>query len=152
VADITSIFRRYIAGELDAIPWSEEGLNPETATIREELLKVNAKGWWSVASQPAVNGIKSNDGIFGWGPRNGFVFQKVWCPYFSWEYSMMALTDIGLRRTLHPNIGLENPQSEDSRPTGRSDIFRRKRSRRLRSFRRQISESSDLGNISRKRV
>jgi methylenetetrahydrofolate reductase (NADPH) len=77
VEDITTIFRKHIAGELDAIPWSEEGLNPETTTIREELLKVNAKGWWTVASQPAVNGMKSNDDVFGWGPRNGFVFQKV---------------------------------------------------------------------------
>lgn len=77
IDDMSAIFRKHISGELDAIPWSEEGLNPETATIRDELLKVNAKGWWTVASQPAVNGIKSNDPIFGWGPRNGFVFQKV---------------------------------------------------------------------------
>lgn len=77
IDDVSSIFRRHIAGELEAVPWSEDGLNPETATIREELLKLNAKGWWSVASQPAVNGIKSADEVFGWGPRNGFVFQKV---------------------------------------------------------------------------
>lgn len=77
IDDVSSIFRRYIAGDLDAVPWSEDGLNPETATIRDELLKLNAKGWWSVASQPAVSGIKSADEIFGWGPRNGFVFQKV---------------------------------------------------------------------------
>ena len=77
VDDISSIFRRHISGELDALPWSEEGLNPETNTIRDELLKLNSKGWWSVASQPAVNGVKSTDPVFGWGPRNGFVFQKV---------------------------------------------------------------------------
>lgn len=77
VEDITAIFRRYISGELEAIPWSEESLNPETNTIRDQLLQLNSKGWWSVASQPAVNGVKSTDPIFGWGPRNGFVFQKV---------------------------------------------------------------------------
>lgn len=77
VEDISDIFRRHIVGELEAIPWSEEGLNPETETIREQLLKLIAKGWWSVASQPAVNGIKSTDAIFGWGPKNGYVFQKV---------------------------------------------------------------------------
>ncbi|KAF2436771.1 MTHFR-domain-containing protein [Tothia fuscella] len=81
-ADITTLFRKYISCELDAIPWSEEGLNPETTTISNELLKVNAKGWWTVASQPAVNGIKSDDGVFGWGPRNGFVFQKPFVELF----------------------------------------------------------------------
>lgn len=89
VDDISSIFRRHISGELDALPWSEEGLNPETNTIRDELLKLNSKGWWSVASQPAVNGVKSTDPIFGWGPRNGFVFQKpfveIFLPSADWK-------------------------------------------------------------------
>lgn len=87
--DISSIFRRHISGELDALPWSEEGLNPETNTIRDELLGLNGKGWWSVASQPAVNGVKSTDPIFGWGPRNGFIFQKpfveIFLPSTDWK-------------------------------------------------------------------
>ena len=75
--DISHLFSRYVSGDLAAIPWSEEGLNPETNTIQDELLRLNQKGWWTVASQPAVNGVRSTDPIFGWGPRNGFVFQKV---------------------------------------------------------------------------
>jgi len=47
------------------------------------------KGWWSVASQPAVNGKRSNDPVFGWGPKNGFVFQKpfveLFLPASDWE-------------------------------------------------------------------
>jgi methylenetetrahydrofolate reductase (NADPH) len=43
---------------------------------------LNSKDWWSVASQPAVNGLKSTDKIFGWGPRNGFVFQKPFVEFF----------------------------------------------------------------------
>jgi methylenetetrahydrofolate reductase (NADPH) len=35
------------------------------------------KGWWTVASQPGVNGFRSDHEIFGWGPPSGFVFQKV---------------------------------------------------------------------------
>jgi methylenetetrahydrofolate reductase (NADPH) len=66
-----------VSGDLGAIPWSEEGLNPETSTISDHLLKLNSKGWWTVASQPAVNGVKSSDPVYGWGPKNGFVFQKV---------------------------------------------------------------------------
>jgi methylenetetrahydrofolate reductase (NADPH) len=75
--DITSIFERHVRGELDAIPWSEEGLNPETETIRNELAGLIQKGWWTVASQPGVNGFRSDHEIFGWGPPSGFVFQKV---------------------------------------------------------------------------
>jgi methylenetetrahydrofolate reductase (NADPH) len=75
--DVSNLFKSHISGELDALPWSEEGLNAETNTIRDQLLRLNGKGWWSVASQPAVNGVKSTDPVFGWGPKNGFVFQKV---------------------------------------------------------------------------
>ena len=81
-ADISDIFKKYIVGELEAIPWSEEGILPETKTISEQLLRVNSKGWWSVASQPAVNGLKSSDATFGWGPKNGFVFQKPFIELF----------------------------------------------------------------------
>lgn len=80
--DISKIFRRHIEGDLDAIPWSEQGLSPETSTISKELLALNSKGWWTVASQPAVNGIKSSDPVFGWGPKNGFVFQKPFVELF----------------------------------------------------------------------
>lgn len=81
-ADITELFIKHIEGQLSAIPWSEEGLNEETNTIKSQLLQLNKKGWWSVASQPAVNGIKSTDSIFGWGPKNGFVFQKAFVELF----------------------------------------------------------------------
>ncbi len=80
-ADITSIFQCYLSGALPAIPWSEEGgLSAETRTIKDQLLKLNEKGWWTVASQPAVNGLDSADETFGWGPRMGFVWQKVCLP------------------------------------------------------------------------
>ncbi|KAJ8605717.1 hypothetical protein MRB53_041358 [Persea americana] len=76
--DISSLFRRYLDGELAAIPWSEEPLSSETSLIRTNLLKLAKKGWWSVASQPAVNACHSSDETFGWGPRvGGFVWQKV---------------------------------------------------------------------------
>jgi len=76
------------------VPWSEGGtaddeegsggLREETATIRKELLHlIEDKGWWTVASQPAVNGVRSDDPIFGWGPQGeGFVFQKAFVEFF----------------------------------------------------------------------
>ncbi|KAI9760540.1 MAG: hypothetical protein M4579_001625 [Chaenotheca gracillima] len=82
VSDISTIFTRHVSGELSAIPWSEEGLNEETNEIQPQLLRLNQKGWWSVASQPALNGVKSDDVRFGWGPKNGFVFQKAFVELF----------------------------------------------------------------------
>jgi len=81
-ADITTLFERHVRGDLEAIPWSEEPLNEETATIREELAAVIRKGWWTVASQPAINCVPSEDAIFGWGPKSGFVFQKAFVEFF----------------------------------------------------------------------
>ncbi|KAH7251695.1 methylenetetrahydrofolate reductase-domain-containing protein [Fusarium tricinctum] len=80
--DINDLFVKHIQGELSAIPWSEEELLAESSTIKPHLLQLNSKGWWTVASQPAVNGLRSNDGTFGWGPPNGFVFQKSFVEFF----------------------------------------------------------------------
>ncbi|EEP79034.1 conserved hypothetical protein [Uncinocarpus reesii 1704] len=89
--DINQIFRRHVSGALHAVPWSEGGaaeesggLNPETATIRPYLLDlIDKRGWWTLASQPAVNGVRSDDTTFGWGPPGeGFVFQKAFVEFF----------------------------------------------------------------------
>ncbi|TKA81254.1 hypothetical protein B0A55_02368 [Friedmanniomyces simplex] len=89
IEDISTILRNHLEGKIDAIPWSEEALQAETLTIKEQLLGLVEKGWWSVASQPAVNGKRSNDPVFGWGPKNGFVFQKpfveLFLPAADWE-------------------------------------------------------------------
>lgn len=91
IADITSLFIKHIEGSIPAIPWSEEGLNEETSTIKEQLLKLNRKGWWTVASQPAVNGVRSSDPVFGWGPKNGFCFQKAFVELFIPSASLTSL-------------------------------------------------------------
>lgn len=81
-ADINEIFVKHIKGEVSAIPWSEEGLSAESSTIQPRLIDMNSKGWLTVASQPAVNGVPSSDSTFGWGPANGFVFQKAFAEFF----------------------------------------------------------------------
>jgi methylenetetrahydrofolate reductase (NADPH) len=89
-SDISTLFRRHVSGELYMVPWSEggaeegAGLNAETELIRPELLKlIDGRGWWTLASQPAVNGVRSDHHIFGWGPqREGFVFQKPFVEFF----------------------------------------------------------------------
>ncbi|RAK80390.1 methylenetetrahydrofolate reductase (NAD(P)H) MET12 [Aspergillus fijiensis CBS 313.89] len=90
--DISALFRRHVSGELYIVPWSEGGaeegsgttLNAETEIIRPELLQlIDKRGWWTLASQPAINGVRSDDPIFGWGPPGeGFVFQKPFVEFF----------------------------------------------------------------------
>lgn len=50
--------------------------------ISEQLTKLNELGFLSINSQPAVNGARSDDKVHGWGPSNGYVYQKVSQIYF----------------------------------------------------------------------
>lgn len=81
-SEINDLFIQHINGELSAIPWSEDELLPESSSIKDHLLKLNSNGWWTIASQPAVNSLRSSDETFGWGPPNGFVFQKAFVEFF----------------------------------------------------------------------
>lgn len=80
--DIQKLFLRHIKGEVDVLPWSEGPLSPETRVIEKELSGLIERGWFSIASQPAVDSVNSDDPIFGWGPRGGFVFQKAFVEIF----------------------------------------------------------------------
>jgi methylenetetrahydrofolate reductase (NADPH) len=88
-SDVGTLFRKHVEGELYIVPWSEGGspeefgLNAETETIKPRLLDLINKNWWTLASQPAVNGVRSDHSIFGWGPPGeGFVFQKAFVEFF----------------------------------------------------------------------
>lgn len=100
--DVTELFRRVVVGELEAVPWSDDidpdsagtgggALRAETKVIQDDLLGlIEKKGYWTLASQPAVDGARSDDATFGWGPPGeGFVFQKAFveffCPRSEWE-------------------------------------------------------------------
>ena len=97
ISDLSHIFTSYLSGKIDVIPWADVPLSPETALIQEELFELNEKGWFSVASQPSVNGWKSTDNIFGWGPPNGIVYQKsfveLFMPAKDWEQLRSNLDD-----------------------------------------------------------
>ncbi|KAJ2974334.1 hypothetical protein NUW58_g8690 [Xylaria curta] len=80
--DVNTLFVRHLKGELNAIPWSEEEVHEETGIITDQLVRLNQKGMWTVASQPAVNGVRSEDPTFGWGPHHGFIFQKAFVEFF----------------------------------------------------------------------
>jgi methylenetetrahydrofolate reductase (NADPH) len=82
VDDIALLFARYCKGRLEALPWSAQRLDPETETIRQRLAAINLMGYLTINSQPAVNGAKSSDPVYGWGPKNGYVYQKAYIEFF----------------------------------------------------------------------
>lgn len=84
ISQITSLFTFHLSGHAPAqLPWSESStLSPETVLVLPQLLKLNARHWWTIASQPAVDGVPSSHPIHGWGPKGGFVFQKAFVEFF----------------------------------------------------------------------
>ena len=84
-AEISALFVSHLSGHPPTqLPWSESAtLSPETKLITTELTRLTtSKGYWTIASQPAVDGLPSSDPIHGWGPPGGFVFQKAFVEFF----------------------------------------------------------------------
>ena len=54
----------------------------ETAMINSHLLLMNMNKIYTINSQPRCNGIKSIDPVFGWGPPNGYIYQKAYYEFF----------------------------------------------------------------------
>eukprot|EP00921_Rhytidocystis_pertsovi_P021460 GHVQ01034260.1.p1 GENE.GHVQ01034260.1~~GHVQ01034260.1.p1 ORF type:complete len:528 (+),score=29.25 GHVQ01034260.1:450-2033(+) len=75
--DIKCVFCNYLRGKTPRIPWCTDALGDETNVIKKQLLKLNMLGLLTINSQPRVNAALSTDPYFGWGPKHGFVYQKV---------------------------------------------------------------------------
>ncbi|CAI7592494.1 unnamed protein product [Penicillium palitans] len=78
IKDISDIFVNFLTGKLDRLPWSDSPITTEAHDIQEDLLNLNQRGFLTINSQPAVNGVKSSHPVYGWGPKNGFVYQKAY--------------------------------------------------------------------------
>lgn len=50
--------------------------------IIRHLERLTEKGWWTVGSQPAIDGASSSDDVVGWGPKGGYVYQKSFVEFF----------------------------------------------------------------------
>ncbi|KAI0091645.1 methylenetetrahydrofolate reduct [Irpex rosettiformis] len=81
-ADISTLFSRFCMGELPALPWSDTKRSSETTVIATNLIKLNSLGFLTINSQPAVDGARSDDKVHGWGPSNGYVYQKAYLEFF----------------------------------------------------------------------
>ncbi|KAF9525328.1 methylenetetrahydrofolate reductase-domain-containing protein [Crepidotus variabilis] len=82
VEDITSLFSQFCLGQLKALPWSDQPPTREMSAISKPLAEINALGFLTINSQPAVNGARSDNKDFGWGPPNGYVYQKAYLEFF----------------------------------------------------------------------
>jgi len=82
IDDISLMFARFCKGEVKSTPWSSQKLDPETDIIKQRLAGINMLGYLTINSQPAVNGVKSSHKVHGWGPKNGYVYQKAYLEFF----------------------------------------------------------------------
>lgn len=76
LGDLANIIVSYLNNDIKALPWSDGPIGPDTAVLKDDLVEVNKKGFFTLNSQPSLSGVRSNDKLHGWGPKNGFVYQK----------------------------------------------------------------------------
>ena len=78
IQDVADLFVRYMQGKVESLPWSEAPINSEAVVLKDSLVDLNRRCLLTINSQPPVNGAKSSDPVYGWGPRNGYVYQKAY--------------------------------------------------------------------------
>ncbi|KAL5361045.1 methylenetetrahydrofolate reductase-domain-containing protein [Aspergillus floccosus] len=78
IRDLAHIFVKFMQGELARLPWSDTPISGEANAIKDKLIELNKRGLFTINSQPAVNGARSSHPVYGWGPKNGFVYQKAY--------------------------------------------------------------------------
>lgn len=126
VADLKTIFIKYLEGSIDQMPWNDQSLSSETAFIQEELIQLNQIGYLTLASQPATNSTPSSDKIFGWGPSNGIIYQKAFVEMFiykpQWENVLKPKLDQFDRRTISYYMGDANGHFETNLDEGSSNV------------------------------
>lgn len=92
-SDITGLFSAYLSGTLATLPWCAEPLLGETASIAPQLSKLTEKnGWWTVGSQPAVDGVRSDDVTYGFGPKGGYIYQKSFVEFWATSEDVRKLS------------------------------------------------------------
>ena len=81
--DISQMFINFLDKKIKKIPWAEtREIQDELIYIKDLLYKMNTMGLFTINSQPSVNGKSSNDSILGWGPSNGYVYQRMYIEFF----------------------------------------------------------------------
>ncbi len=82
IGQVSDVFIKYITRQIKKFPFSEGALQIESNLIKDMLQLLNSNLLLTINSQPCVNGAKSSDPVFGWGPKNGFIYQKAYYEFF----------------------------------------------------------------------
>ncbi|QIX00671.1 hypothetical protein AMS68_006188 [Peltaster fructicola] len=78
IKELSELFKGYMSGKVESLPWSENPINTEASVLVQDLIDLNGRGLLTINSQPPVDGAKSTHPDYGWGPRNGYVYQKAY--------------------------------------------------------------------------
>eukprot|EP00557_Chaetoceros_sp_GSL56_P002762 CAMPEP_0176500762 /NCGR_PEP_ID=MMETSP0200_2-20121128/13768_1 /TAXON_ID=947934 /ORGANISM="Chaetoceros sp., Strain GSL56" /LENGTH=594 /DNA_ID=CAMNT_0017899539 /DNA_START=466 /DNA_END=2250 /DNA_ORIENTATION=+ len=92
--DVYDVFAKYVEGKVPHLPWCETTLKPESFTIQSKLANLNRSGFLTINSQPAINGVASNNPVFGWGGPGGYVYQKGYIECFASPDHLPVLLDM----------------------------------------------------------
>jgi methylenetetrahydrofolate reductase (NADPH) len=90
-AEVFKVFVSYLNGEISRLPWNDACLADESHLIAKELKELNAFGFLTINSQPAVNAAPSEHPVHGWGPHGGYVYQKAYIEFFTSPDKMKVL-------------------------------------------------------------
>ena len=83
IKDITDVFVSFCKGKINSLPWCEMPLAQESKQISGDLLKLNEMGYFTINSQPKINGLPSEDAEVGWGGPSGRIYQKAYLEFFT---------------------------------------------------------------------
>jgi len=92
--DVFKVFVNYLNGEISRLPWNDACLAEESHLIDKELKDLNAAGYLTINSQPAVNSVPSEHPVHGWGPPGGYVYQKAYIEFFTVPENMQYLKQL----------------------------------------------------------
>ena len=93
IKDVSNVFVSFCKGDINSLPWCETKLAIESKEISSELVKLNKAGYFTINSQPNLNGVSSADSDFGWGAEDGIVYQKAYLEFFTSKENLNVLLD-----------------------------------------------------------
>ena len=93
IKDVSNVFVSFCKGDINSLPWCETKLAIESKEISSELVKLNKAGYFTINSQPNLNGVSSSDSDFGWGAEDGIVYQKAYLEFFTSKENLNLILD-----------------------------------------------------------
>lgn len=92
--DISSTFVKFCRGKISSLPWCELPMDQESEELVDELTVLNEKMLFTINSQPALNGVDSENPIHGWGDAGGKIYQKAYLEFFTSEEKLSKLMSL----------------------------------------------------------